>query len=165
MALRADDVEAAGVERLLLEHRNLIADPDFRSVTLRPRIKAVDLHLDAHVGIAAKLDVGTASGHVGGDRDRSGNAGLADDERLLLVIAGIEDRKHLLRGGALVAVIERGEGVRVGEVALLIALLLEEIGELLRLLDRGGADEERLALAAALVDKADDRLVLLLDRS
>ena len=49
-----------------------------------------------------------------------GHAGLGDDEGLLLVVAGVQDLvRHLL--------------------------LLQHLGEDLRLLDRGGADQHRLA--------------------
>ena len=46
---------------------------------------------NAHVGIAAELNVGAAAGHVGGDRHRARHAGLGDDDRLLLVVAGVQD--------------------------------------------------------------------------
>src|SRR3546814_5080671 len=44
--------------------------------------------LDAHLEITAELDVGAAAGHVGGNGDGTGHAGLGDDEGLLLVEAG-----------------------------------------------------------------------------
>ncbi len=47
--------------------------------------------LDAHFEIAAELDVGAAAGHVGGDGDGAGHAGIGDDVGFLLVIAGVED--------------------------------------------------------------------------
>ena len=49
---------------------------------------------DPHVGVAAELDVGAAAGHVGGDGHRTDPAGLGDDVRLLLVVAGVQ---HLVR--------------------------------------------------------------------
>ena len=58
---------------------------------------------DAHVDIAAELNVGAAAGHVGGDGDRAGHAGLGDDEGFLLVIAGVQDGEHFRLGGTLVA--------------------------------------------------------------
>ena len=112
---------------------------------------------DAHVGIAAELNVGAAAGHVGGDGDGAGHAGLGDDIGLLLVIAGVEDGEHLGLGGALVAGIERGEGVGIGEVVLLPALLAQHLGKLLRLLDRRGADQHRLAALLAVLDQRQDR--------
>ena len=89
---------------------------DFRrarvAVALAP-IRDVGKFLpDAHVGIAAELNVGAAAGHVGGDGDGARHAGLRDDVGFLLVIARVEDGEHLGLGGALVAGIERGEGVR-----------------------------------------------------
>ena len=145
--LGAEHVKAAGGERLLLEPRDLRADlvGDPRFLALGGSSMSGQLLADAHVGVAAELDVGAAAGHVGGDGDGAGHAGLGDDVGFLLVIAGVEDREHLRLGGALVAGIERGERVGVGEVVLLPALLAQHLGELLGLLDRGGADQHRLA--------------------
>ena len=84
---------------------------------------SAELLRDAHVGVAAELDVGAAAGHVGGDGDGARHAGLGDDVGLLLVVAGVQ---HL---------------------EVLEALLAQALGELLGLLDRGGADQDRLALA------------------
>src|SRR6185437_3765440 len=50
-------------------------------------LDARSLLRDAHVERAAELDVGTAAGHVGRDRDRTGHAGFRDDIGLLLVEA------------------------------------------------------------------------------
>ena len=37
-----------------------------------------------------EFDVGTASGHVGGDRDRSGTPGIGHDLGLALVLLGVQ---------------------------------------------------------------------------
>ena len=58
---------------------------------------AAEFVLDAHLGVAAELDVGAAAGHVGGDGDRAGHAGLRDDEGFLLVEAGVEHGEVLRR--------------------------------------------------------------------
>ena len=110
--------------------------------------------LDAHVGVAAELDVGAAAGHVGGDGDRARHAGLGDDVGLLLVEAGVQHREEL--DGLPVARrrVERLEAVRVGEVDQLVALLDQQLGEMLGLLDRGGADQDRLALRVRRLDLA-----------
>jgi len=55
---------------------------------------------NAHVGIAAKLDIRAAAGHVGGNGDRAGHSGLADDIRLLFVVARVEDGEYLGFGRA-----------------------------------------------------------------
>jgi hypothetical protein len=56
----------------------------------------------AHVEVAAQLDVGAAAGHVGGDGHRAGHAGVGDDAGFLLVEAGVQ---HLVRDAlALLAV-------------------------------------------------------------
>ncbi len=51
------------------------------------------------------------------------------------MIAGVEDGEHLGLGGAVVAGIKRGEGVRIGEVVRLPAGLAQHLGELLGFLD------------------------------
>ena len=121
VALGADDVEAAGGERLLLEAGDLGADlaaPARRAPG--PAGIVGELVADAHVGVAAELDVGAAAGHVGGDGDGAGHAGLGDDEGLLLVVAGVQDGEVLFRG---VAVAEQlGQVGGVGEIALAPAL-------------------------------------------
>ena len=45
-------------------------------------------------GIAAQQNVDAAPGHVGGDGDGARPPGLRDDDRLLLVLLGVE---HLVR--------------------------------------------------------------------
>ena len=69
MPLGADDVEAAGLQRDLL----LAATSARIAAVLRSRsagsCDAGRLLADAHVDVAAELDVGAAAGHVGGDGD------------------------------------------------------------------------------------------------
>ena len=138
----------------------------------------------AEAVVAAELDVGAAAGHVGGDGDGAGNAGLGDDVRLLLVVARVQ---HLVRDR--VAAVLAAELVEVGahveqvplELVLLAVLelvrllpdveaqladvlaVLQQRGELLGLLDRDGADQDRLAAAPAIGDLGDDGARLLLD--
>ena len=163
VALGAEHEEAAGGERLLLQPRHLLADRVGARVLLarRPVGDVGELLADAHVGVAAELDVGAAAGHVGGDGDGAGHAGLRDDEGFLLVVAGVEDGEDLGLGGAVVAGIERGEGVGIGEVVRFPAGLAQHLGELLGLLDRRGADQHRLAALLAVLDQRDDRPVFL----
>ena len=165
--LGAEHEHAAGGERLLLQAGDLLADH------VRPRIAHPRLHIgdvgqflaDAHVGVAAELNVGAAAGHVGGDSDRARHARLGDDVGLLLVVARVEDCEHLGLGGAFVAGIERSEGVRIGEVVRLPAALAQHVGELFGLLDRGGADQHRLAALLAVLDQRDDGAVFLRRRA
>ena len=136
MALGADHIKAARGKCLLLVDRDFVAngldlDLAFGGIGHRGQFVA-----DAHVGIAAQLNVGAAARHVGGDGDGAGHAGLRHDEGFLLVIAGIQ---HM-----------------VGN-----ALFLEQLGEMLGFLDRGGAHQHGLALFAAVLDQLDDRVVLL----
>src|ERR1700735_4898214 len=50
------------------------------------------------VDVAAQHDVGTAAGHVGGDRDGAAAAGLGDDAGFLLVVLRVE---HVVRDAPL----------------------------------------------------------------
>ena len=74
-----------------------LADRPIRGLALGRLLDVIELVRDAHVGIAAELDVGAAARHVGGDGDRAGHAGLGDDERLLLVEAGVQHGEDLGR--------------------------------------------------------------------
>ena len=115
---------------------------------------------DAHVGVAAELNVGAAAGHVGGDGDGARHAGLSDDLRLLLVVPGVENGEYLGSGSAFVARIERGEGIGIGEIVLLPTVLAQHFGELFGLLDRGGADQHRLAARLAVFDQSENGAIL-----
>ena len=87
------------------------------------------------LGVATKNDVGAATGHVRRDGHRSAPPGLRDDRRFALVVLGVQ---HLVRN----------------------AVLLEQFRQVLRLLDAGGADEDRLPVRVAFDDVLDDGVVL-----
>ena len=95
------------------------------------------LVLGQKLGVAAQHDVGTTAGHVGGDGDRAVLARLCDDLGFLLVVLGVE---HLM----------------------LDAAALEQGAQLLGVLDRDGADQDRLALVVALFDLFDNGVELAL---
>ena len=84
VALGAEHEQPAGRERGLLQPRDLRADRvGARIAHARRVVLDVGQFLaDAHVGIAAELNVGAAARHVGGDGDRAGHAGLATRCRL-----------------------------------------------------------------------------------
>ncbi len=161
VTLGADDIEPAGLDRLLLEDGDLGADGGLLGVALLLRGRRVEFLLDAHLDVAAELNVGAAAGHVGGDGDGAGDAGFRDDERLLLVVARVEDGEILRRLAGARGRIERGHRVRLGEVDLLVAAALEHFGQVLRLLDRGRADQHRLHLGVGFLDLAHHRAQLL----
>ena len=87
------------------------------------------------LGVAAQEDVDAAAGHVRGDGDRRQLPGLGDDLGFPVVLLRVQ---HLVRDAA----------------------LLELARELLRLLDRDGADQHRLALLVAFGDVVDRGVVL-----
>src|SRR5690606_4786808 len=98
MALGCKDVETAGGERLLLQPLHVLADCLFLCVALRSGGHISQFLGNAHVGVAAELDVGTTTSHVRGDGDRAWPASLRDDRGFLLMVARIE---HLEFGKAL----------------------------------------------------------------
>ena len=142
--------------------RDFRPDRRFLGGALVPRRGVrIDFLPHPHLDVAAELDVGAAAGHVGGDGDRAGNAGLGDDQGLLLVEAGVEDGEILRRLAGVRRGIERLQRVGLGEVDLLVAVALEHLGEHLRLLDRRRADQHRLHLGVGGLDLPHDRAHLL----
>ncbi len=130
VALGADDVQAAGrldrvvadlpcgLDPLLLRRRHILAERgEFRFQR------------------AAQHDVGTATGHVGGDRHRARRTGVGDDVRFALVLLGVQ---HF-----------------VGDAGL-----VQRVAQQFRHFDRGGADQHRLALGGAGLDLVGHRAVL-----
>ena len=116
---------------------------------------------DPHLERAAELDVGTAAGHVGRDRDRAGDAGFGDDIGFLLVEARVQHREQLCRLARArrgVKLVHAGFGA---EIDLLVAVLLEIFGDHFRLFDRGGADQHRLQPRIGAFDLGQDRGVFL----
>ena len=148
----------------------------------------IDLLLQPVAGaiavVAAELDVGAAARHVGGDRHRARHAGLGDDVRFLLVVAGVE---HLVRNGIAAVLLGKIDQIVADLVELRLELVLlagleavglllevlaeladvlavaQQPGQLLRFLDRGGADQNGLAAAVAFGDLGDDGARFLLD--
>ncbi|MPL60832.1 hypothetical protein SDC9_06394 [bioreactor metagenome] len=133
--LGAQNEETAGLDHLLLLFRVLGLDPAAQLVGVRLRVRG-QLVMHLHLDVAAKLDVGAAAGHVGGDGDGAEAAGIGDDLRLLRVLARVQ---HVVRN----------------------AVLLQHLGQHLGFLDRGGADQDRLALGMGLLDRLDHRSVFL----
>ncbi len=161
VAFGADDIEAAGCERFFLQCRDIVANFLFGLLALGAGFHVAKLGLDPQVGIAAELNVGAAAGHIGCDRDRARNAGLRDDLRFLLVVARVQNREYFFPRCLLIAVIESPERIGVGKIGLLVALLLQCGRQLFRLLNRGRADQDRLAARLAILNRLDDRFIFL----
>ena len=87
--------------------------------------------------VAPQHDVGAATGHVGGDGDHAGTTGLGHDVRFACVLLGVE---HLVRQ----------------------LLLGQQLGDELRVFNRGGAHQHRLATLVAFPDIGNGRVVALL---
>ena len=95
VALRAEDEQAPGAECLLLQPCDLRPDLRGARILIAPAdvFDVGKLVADAHVRISAELDIGAAPRHVGCNGDRPRHARLCDDVGLLLMVAGVEDRK------------------------------------------------------------------------
>ncbi len=89
--------------------------------------------------VAAEYDVGTPTGHVGGNGYRARSAGLSDDFRFLLVVLGVE---HLV----------------------VYARFFQAAGHFFRRLDGCGADQNRGLLRLVFFDVFNNCVVLFLDR-
>ena len=147
VALGADDVEAAGLLHGLgglatlgrLDLDGLLGLQHDLAEVLDVGLDLLDLPgllglvrdissllLDAHFERAAELDVGTAAGHVGGDRDRAGHAGLGDDVGFLLVEARVQHREQLGRLAGARRGVQLLHRVLVAEIDLPVAVLLED---------------------------------------
>mmetsp|Transcript_12872 Transcript_12872/g.30273 ORF Transcript_12872/g.30273 Transcript_12872/m.30273 type:complete len:931 (-) Transcript_12872:212-3004(-) len=137
VALGRDDAQAALGLDLVVQALPLVLEllDAARLFVGRDGLVGLD-ELDLLLDIAAQHDVGAATGHVGGDGDHTRSAGLGDDLRLLLVLLGVE---HVVRQ----------------------LLRRQQLGDVFRILDGGGAHEHRLPALVAVLDVRDDRVVLL----
>ena len=140
MTLAADNEKPAGADDDLPCRGDLLANLAGALVTLACVLDRLQFGLEPHFEVAAELDVGAATGHVGGDRHCSGPAGLGDDKRLLLMVAGVE---HVVRE----------------------LVLLEDLGQRFRFLDTDRADQHRLLALPAIEHLLDDRVVFLTCRA
>ena len=89
MAFGADDAKPARLKRLFFQRRNFRLNVVFARVACRA-VKIFQFLVQPHVEIAAKLNIRAASGHIGGNGDRAGHTGQADNLRFLLVIARVQ---------------------------------------------------------------------------
>ena len=141
VALGADDGQAAGGKHALALGLASLLGLGVKLLELLGRHvlhgQALVLQALAHqlVGIAAQQDVGTTTGHVGGDGHGAVASGLGHDVGLALMVLGVED---LVRDTA----------------------LREGGGQLLGALDGDGAHQDRLALGVTLLDIVGDGVVL-----
>ena len=138
MALGADDVQAAGCDDLLMQRLPAITQTGRPCLLVRIGRGVICLgHLDLFFDVAAQYDIGTATGHIGCDRDRFRAAGLGDDFRFARMLFRIE---HIVRQLGFVQDARQQFGV----------------------FNRGGADQYRLAALVAILDIDQHRLILLL---
>ena len=141
MALGADDVQPARLDHADVADLPIGAHLFDPAVLLcrQQRFVVTDLE-DERLQRAAKHDIGAAAGHVRGDGDRAGRAGLRNDLGLPRVLLRIQ---HLMRE----------------------FFLVEEPRQQLRVLDRSRSDQHRLAACVAVLDVRGDRIDLFLERT
>ncbi len=144
VALGAQHVEPADAADLLTLGLDLgldlLDDPGpfglvLLAVLHRVEATAAQFGVGDVVDVAAEHDVGSAAGHVGGDRDRALAPGLGDDRGFTRVVLGVQ---HVVRD----------------------ALLGEQLRQVLGALHAGGADQDRLPRLEPLLDVLGDRLEL-----
>ena len=87
VTLGTDDIKPASLQNLFLRPFDL--GPESLDLC-RVRI-VTQFQRNPHIGIATKLNVGTAARHIGRNRYRSGLTSLGDNCGLLLVEASIQD--------------------------------------------------------------------------
>ena len=90
--LGADNVEPASVDRLLLEGSNFRPDRGLMSFALLPG-RRDQFPAYPHLDIAAELNVGAATRHIGCDRDRAGDPRFFNDKGFLLLVTSVQNRK------------------------------------------------------------------------
>ena len=89
MTLGADDVQTAGGENLFLVLFDFFLEFVLYLFNLLRGFVAFQDLFQPHVNVAAQLNVGTAAGHVGGNGNGAGNAGLRDNCSLAFMMTGI----------------------------------------------------------------------------
>ena len=93
--LGAHNIKPACRQRQLLELRHFRTDLRLGHC---PLCRIVHIHqfvADAHIGIAAQLDIGAAPCHIRCNRNCAGHTGLRDDKRLLLMETCIQHSERL----------------------------------------------------------------------
>ncbi len=137
VTLGADDVQAAGGDDGGVARRPVrLHGGDAGGLFFRGQAGVLLDGVDFLADAAAEHDVGAAAGHVGGDGDAAGHAGLGHHLRLPVVLLGVQHLMGQFFPG-------------------------EQSGQELVHLDGGGAHQHRLAALVAVADVVDDRLPLL----
>ncbi len=134
MAFGGQNVKAAGLDHLFLFIGMLGLDPGTNLFWVSVWI-GLDLFHHLHFDVAAKLNIGAATGHVGGDGHSPKTPGIGDDLGFLFVVTRVQ---YVMRH----------------------AIGFQHFRQQFGFLDRGGANQNRLPLGVGVLDGLDDRLEL-----
>ena len=134
MAFRAHHKQPARRNHGSLVLGMLGLDPGAHLIRMHGRVSSNRLH-HQHLDIAAQLNIRAATGHVGGNGHGIQLACVGHNLGLHLMLPGVQHIMHH-------------------------TLFLQHIRQSLGFLDRGGADQHRLALGVRLFDDLDDALKL-----
>ena len=137
VTLGADDVQTTGSQHLFMHSLPFFAQGGDLGglVGVAQRLVLLD-GIDGFLDAAAKHDVGTTTGHIGGDGDHARTTSLGHDFGFTGMLLGVE---HLMRQ----------------------LFLVEQTRQQFGGFDRGRADQHRLAALGAVLDIGNDRRMLL----
>ena len=136
MPFRAYDIQASRFQNDFLVLGDFVLDIFYGGFFLVVRPFRVHFFHHAHFDVTAELDVGSATGHVGGNGDSAGFSGLRDNVGLLFVMAGVED-------------------------VMLDFLFFQAGGEFFRFFNRNRTDENGLLAFLTFLDQRNNRIVFL----
>ena len=140
VTLGADYVKAASLDDNFLFRFDIGLDLFNFLGTLFRGQAVFNFLLDAHIKIAAELNIGAAAGHVGGNGHTARRAGLGNDNGFLIMMAGVE---NFMRDFP----------------------LFKLRGKLFGLLDADSANQDRLLALTTIFKQVDDRITFFANRS
>ena len=97
MTLGTQNIQAAGFKHFLLVFFHLGFNLLTQGCNLFFGFIALEHLFQTHIDVTAKLDIGTAAGHIGRNGNGCGHAGLSDDCGFAFVVAGVQDFKLNIR--------------------------------------------------------------------
>ena len=97
MPLGTHDIKPASSQGLLLKVGDFLANRSFCGIPLRAFCHIGQLVANTHRNVTTKLNIRTATRHIGGNRYRTRHTGLGHNIGFLLMEACIQNRKGFRR--------------------------------------------------------------------